>query len=83
MDQYKRTLDRIDGLGQQGWHDRNSEGSVRNLLLGLRIQRLLDRDGLVAEMRARGHDDEALMRLNVLIDKTFREPMPPNWPVAD
>jgi hypothetical protein len=70
---YERALDRIDHLGGHGWSDRDAEGTVRNILLGLRHQGLLDRKALLADMQARGHDADALDRLAVFIDKTYRE----------
>jgi hypothetical protein len=59
-----RMIERIHNLGlRSGWRDREAEGVSRNELLGLRVHGALDRKGLLADMRARGHDDEALKRL--------------------
>ena len=76
-DKVSRFIERIHNLGlPSGWRGRNAEGYTRNELLGLRVHGGLDRAGLLAEMRKRGHDEDALKRLNRLIDKTYREPGP-------
>jgi hypothetical protein len=74
IDQFQRKLDRIDYyLGAHGWRDRHAEGTVRNLLLGLRQGGQLDLNALLDDMRARGHDADALRTFNRLIDKTLAE----------
>jgi hypothetical protein len=71
----QRYIEIIHDLGlRAGWQDRDGEGRTRNYLLGLRVGGALDRQALLAEMRARGHDDVAVRRLDRLIDKTYREP---------
>ena len=72
-----RRIERIHHQGlRSGWRDREAEGTTRNDLLGLRVNRALDRASLLADMRARGHGDGALSRLDRLIDKTYAEPEP-------
>lgn len=71
-DKWGRFIDSIDD--PSGWRDRDSEGYTRNALLGLRVHGGLQRAGLLAEMRERGHGEQALQRLDRLIDKTYEEP---------
>jgi hypothetical protein len=72
IDRYRRDLDRIDNLGTHGWRDRQGEGTVRNILMGLYAQGRLDREAVLEEMRSRGYDGAALRRLDRFIDKTCR-----------
>jgi hypothetical protein len=69
-----RMIERIHTLGlPSGWRDRDAEGFTRAQLLSLRVHGALDRAALLGDMRARGHDDEALKQLDRLIDKTYLE----------
>lgn len=74
-----RDIDRVDQYGQFGWSDRVGEGFTRGILLQLREGGRLDRDALIREMTARGHDSSAIDRLIRLIDESSREPERQLW----
>lgn len=76
IDPVTRGYDQVHHLGEHGWRDLDSEGRVRHVLLGLRVQGLLNRKALLTAMASRGHGTDALQRLDRLVDKTYREPGP-------
>lgn len=78
-----RALDQIDRWGERGWRDHEGEGRVRYILLGLRVDGLLERDDLLEEMRSRGYDEDDLTVLNKLINKTYAHDLgTPRYPPA-
>jgi hypothetical protein len=52
--------------------DNDGQGRANNILAGLKHRNMLDRQGVLDDMRARGHDERSLARLAKMIDSLDR-----------
>lgn len=64
----QRSLDQLHAVGQKHWADNDGQGRANHILAGLRHRQLLDRQRVIDDMRARGHDERSLDRLGKMID---------------
>ena len=63
-----RALDQLHAAGRAHWIDNDGQGRANHILAGLKHRQLLDRQLVLDDMRARGHDDRSPDRLAKMID---------------
>lgn len=66
-------LDRLDFCGNNGWGDDYGRRDALRILQELKAKGLLEKEALLGDMRARGHDTGRLKRLRQLIDKVAND----------